>query len=68
MDYPLLQALNGRNEKAANSMVSDIARGVHAGNPDITAQAAATLALETGEEILTQLDFAIFPDTDGDNS
>jgi hypothetical protein len=36
-------------------MVAEIVRGVHAGNPGETAQHAAKTALETAEEILTQL-------------
>lgn len=55
MSYPKLRALAERNERAANEMVTEIARGVHAGNEDITSQKAATRALETAEEILKQL-------------
>jgi hypothetical protein len=53
--YERIRALFERNEKAANTMVAEIVRGVHAGNPGETAQHAAKTALETAEEILTQL-------------
>ena len=55
MAYPKLQALADKNARAANEMVTEIARGVHAGNECITSQAAAKSALETAEEILVQL-------------
>lgn len=66
MNYPKLRELNEKNEKAANNMVAEIARGVHAGNGNITPQGAAVVALETAEAILVQL--APADTDDGDNN
>jgi len=55
MSYPKLRKLREDNPTAAYNMVAEIACGVHAGNEDMSSQAAAKKALQTAEEILTQL-------------
>ncbi len=54
--YSHLMKLNRKNAKAANNMVTEIARGVHAGNENMTPQGAARKALETADQILAMLD------------
>lgn len=54
--YLKLRALREKDEGAVNEMVSRIACGVHAGNPEISSESASRLALETAEGILAGLE------------
>ena len=54
--YPKLKKLYAKNRKAASGMVIEIVRGVHAGNENMTPQAAAKIAMATAEEIMVTLE------------